>query len=152
MKLRGSCTGWAKKWTRFHQLRRERSAEINGTICLTPRKFKIRQLRHSDQMNGFRPINTKSHSLSSGILAESKLPFTLRKTYKRGRWIRSSQKERKGEEWNRKQTEWNIVHILSSFYLQKPVYGSMPLEPAETRAKSNLLESRVSFSRYNQHS
>ena len=47
-------------------------------------------------------------------------------------------------------TEWNIVRKLSSFYLQKPVYGSMPLEPAETRPKSNFFESRVAFSRYNQ--
>ena len=35
--------------------------------------------------------------------------------------------------WNRQQTEWNIVSKLSSSYLQKPAYGSMPLVPAETR-------------------
>lgn len=31
----------------------------------------MKSSNHSDQMNGFRPINTKSHSLSSGILATS---------------------------------------------------------------------------------
>ena len=34
--------------------------------------------------------------------------------------------------WNRQQTEWNIAHKWSHSYLQKPAYGSMPLEPAET--------------------
>ena len=47
--------------------------------------------------------------------------------------------------WNRQQTEWNIVHKLSPSYLQKPVYGSMPLEPAETRHRSNFPQSRVAF-------
>ena len=45
MKFRGSRTGWAKKLTRFYYLKWERSAEINGTICLTPTKLKIRQLK-----------------------------------------------------------------------------------------------------------
>ena len=49
--------------------------------------------------------------------------------------------------WNGQQTEWNIVHKLSPFYLQKPAYGSMPLEPAETTARSNFPESRVAFSK-----
>ena len=53
--------------------------------------------------------------------------------------------------WNR-QTEWNIVHKLSPPYLQKPVYGSMPLEPSETRPRSNFPESIVAFPRYNQQS
>ena len=47
--------------------------------------------------------------------------------------------------WNRQQTEWNVVHKLSPCYLQKPAYGSMPLEPAETRPISNFPESRVAF-------
>ena len=54
--------------------------------------------------------------------------------------------------WNRQQTEWNIVHKLSPPYLQKPVYGSMPLEPSETRPRSNFPESIVAFPRYNQQS
>ena len=47
--------------------------------------------------------------------------------------------------WNRQQTEWNVLHKLSPSYLQKPAYGSMPLEPAETRPISNFPESRVAF-------
>ena len=50
--------------------------------------------------------------------------------------------------WNRQQTEWNIVHKLSPSYLQKPAYGAMPLEPAETRPRSNFPESTVTFPRY----
>ena len=42
------------------------------------------------------------------------------------------------------------MHKLSPSYLQKPAYGAMPLEPAETRSRSNFPESRVAFSRYNQ--
>ena len=42
------------------------------------------------------------------------------------------------------------VHKLSPSYLQKPAYGAMPLEPAETRPRSNFPESRVAFPRYNQ--
>ena len=49
--------------------------------------------------------------------------------------------------WNRQQTEWNTVHKLSPSYLQKPAYGSMSLEPAETRPTSNFPESRVCFSK-----
>ena len=32
------------------------------------------------------------------------------------------------------------MHKLSPSYLQKPAYGSMPLEPAETRPRSNFPE------------
>ena len=52
--------------------------------------------------------------------------------------------------WNRQQTEWNVVHKLSLSYLYKSAYGSMPLEPAETRPRSNFPESRDAFPRYNQ--
>ena len=34
--------------------------------------------------------------------------------------------------------------------MQKPAYGAMPLEPAETRPRSNFPESRAAFPRYNQ--
>ena len=52
--------------------------------------------------------------------------------------------------WNRQQTELNVAHKLSLSYLQKSAYGSVPLEPAETRPRSNFPESRVAFPRYNQ--
>ena len=39
---------------------------------------------------------------------------------------------------NRQQTEWNILHKLSPPYLPKSACGSMPLEPAETRPRSNF--------------
>ena len=42
------------------------------------------------------------------------------------------------------------MHKLSPSYMQKPTYGAMPLEPAETRPRSNFCESRVAFPRYNQ--
>ena len=35
-------------------------------------------------------------------------------------------------------------------YLQKSAYGLMPLQPAETRPRSNFPESRVAFPRYNE--
>ena len=35
------------------------------------------------------------------------------------------------------------MHKLSPSYLQKPAYGAMPLEPAETRRRSNFPESGV---------
>ena len=41
------------------------------------------------------------------------------------------------------------MHKLSPSYLQNPAYGAMPLEPAETRPRSNFPESRVTFPRYN---
>ena len=37
------------------------------------------------------------------------------------------------------------MHKLSLSYLQKSVYGSMSLEPAETRPRSSFPESRVAF-------
>ena len=37
------------------------------------------------------------------------------------------------------------MHKLSPSYLQKSAYGSMPLEPAETRPRSNFPKSRVAF-------
>ena len=36
------------------------------------------------------------------------------------------------------QTGWNEVHKLSLFLSEKSTYGSMPLEPAETRPRSNF--------------
>ena len=42
------------------------------------------------------------------------------------------------------------MYKLSPSCLQKAAYGSMPLEPAETRPRSNFPESRVAFPRYNQ--
>ena len=42
------------------------------------------------------------------------------------------------------------MHKLSLSYLQKSAYGSMPLEPTETRPRSNFHESKVAFPRYNQ--
>ena len=47
-------------------------------------------------------------------------------------------------------TGLTVVHKLSPSYLQKPAYGSMPLEPAETTHRFNFPESRVAFSMYNQ--
>ena len=44
----------------------------------------------------------------------------------------------------------NIVNNLSPCLHKKLVYGSMPLELAETRPRSNFPESRVGFPRYNQ--
>ena len=38
---------------------------------------------------------------------------------------------------------------LSPSYLKKLAYGAMPLEPVETRPRSNFPESRVTFPRYN---
>ena len=43
-----------------------------------------------------------------------------------------------------------MVQKLSPSYLQKPAYGAMPLEAAETRPRSNFPEWRVAFPRYNQ--
>ena len=39
--------------------------------------------------------------------------------------------------------------ILPIHYLQKPAYGSMLLQPVETRPRSNFPELRVAFPRYN---
>ena len=39
------------------------------------------------------------------------------------------------------------MYKLSPSYLQSPAYGAMPLEPAETRPRSNFSESRVYFSK-----
>ena len=42
------------------------------------------------------------------------------------------------------------MHKLSPSYLQKSAYGSIPIEPTETRPGSNFPKSRVAFTRYNQ--
>ena len=54
--------------------------------------------------------------------------------------------------WNKQQTKCYIVHKISPSYLQKPVYGLIPLEPAETRPRSYFPDSRVAFSWYNKQS
>ena len=48
--------------------------------------------------------------------------------------------------------EKKVVRTVTLSYLQKSAYSSMPLEPTETRPRSNFPESRVAFPRYNQSS
>ena len=62
-----------------------------------------------------------------GGLVAAGIDWCIRKTL-----LFSRSDKRQDLAWNRQQTEWNIAHKWSHSYLQKPAYGSMPLEPAET--------------------
>ena len=65
-----------------------------------------------------------------GGLGAAGIDWCIRKTL-----LFSRSDKRQDLAWNRQQTEWNIAHKWSHSYLQKPAYGSMPLEPAETSWK-----------------
>ena len=49
--------------------------------------------------------------------------------------------------WNRQQTEWNSAQLVALSAQSQLAYGSMSLEPTETRPRSNFSDSRVAFSK-----